>query len=73
MCLKLLASSQIDLGYICVEVETLEFKRPRTLRAAPARNDPLISSSAPAGHYASHATIVRHLHTSCVVPVRGPI
>jgi hypothetical protein len=61
MCLKLLASSQIERSYICVEVETLEFKRPRTLRAVPACNDPLISSSAPDGYNASHAAIVRHL------------
>ncbi len=58
MRLKLLASSQIELGYICVEVDTLEFKRPRTSRAVPARNDPLISSSAPDGHNASHAPII---------------
>src|SRR5258705_9510535 len=61
MCLKLVASSQIELSYICVEVDTLEFKRPRASRAVPARNDPLISSSAPDGHNASHATIVRQL------------
>ena len=61
MCLKLLAGSQIELSYICVDVDTLEFKRPRASRAVPARNDPLISSSAPDGHNASHAPIIRRL------------
>ena len=61
MCLKLLASSQIELSYICVDVDTLEFKRPRASRAVPARNDPLISSSAPDGHNASHGPIIRRL------------
>jgi hypothetical protein len=70
VCLKLLASSQIELGYICVEVDTREFKRPRTSRAVPARNDPLISSSAPDGHYASHATIVRHPEPDRVITSR---
>jgi hypothetical protein len=61
MCLKLLAGSQIELSYICVDVDTLEFKRPRASRAVPARNDPLISSSAPDGHNASHPPIIRRL------------